>query len=418
MILLSHPTGNENVRQAALAFQEARLLQEFWTCLSWNADGRANRLLPAKLRQQLSRRSFHPALRPLIHTAPAREMGRLLGSALGVSAFSQHETGPFSIDAVFAGLDRKVARRLRDLVDCQAVYCYEDGALETFRAAQERNLPRLYDLPIGYWRVAQQIYAEERTREPEWAVTLSGIRDSAGKLARKEEELKLATSVVVASSFTRETLRAAEFSASVTVIPYGAPAVADRAISPHSGNLRVLYVGSLGQRKGLSYLLRAIDLLGRRAELTLVGKKVAEGCRPLEEALRRHHWIPTLPHGEILAQMQRNDVLVLPSLFEGFGLVILEAMAEGLPVITTAHTAGPDLLSEGVDGFIVPIRSAEAIAEKLDRLAGNPKLLGEMKQAARRKARERRWESYRDSLAQMARDVILNSFPISYAASP
>ena len=235
MILLSHPTGNENVRQAALAFQEAGLLQEFWTCLSWNADGPANRFLPAKLRQQLSRRSFHPALRPLIHTAPAREMGRLLASAIGVSAFSQHETGPLSIDAVFGGLDRKVAGRLRELADCQAVYCYEDGALETFRAAQERNLPRLYDLPIGYWRVAQQIYAEERTREPEWAVTLSGIRDSAGKLARKEEELKLATSVVVASSFTRETLRAAEFSASVTVIPYGAPAVADRAIDSHSG---------------------------------------------------------------------------------------------------------------------------------------------------------------------------------------
>jgi len=418
MILFSHPTGNENVRQAALAFQDAGLLREFWTCLSWNPESPANRLLPARFRRQLSRRSFHPALRPLIRTAPAREMGRLLAGAMGVSAFSQHETGPLSIDAVFAGLDRKVAGRLRELANCRAVYCYEDGALETFRAAKQRSLPRLYDLPIGYWRVAQQIYAEERTREPEWTMTLSGSRDSAGKLARKDEELKLATSVVVASSFTKETLRGAEFSAGVTVIPYGAPAVADRAIVSNSGNLRVLYVGSLGQRKGLSYLLRAIDLLGRNVEFTLIGKKVADGCRPLEEALRRHHWIPTLPHGEILAQMQRHDVLVLPSLFEGFGLVILEAMAQGLPVITTAHSAGPDLVSEGVDGFIVPIRSAEAIAEKLDRLAGNPNLLEEMKQAARQKAAERRWKSYRDSLSQMARDVILNSFPISYGASP
>jgi alpha-maltose-1-phosphate synthase len=417
MILLSHPTGNANVRQAALAFHEAGLLKEFWTCLSWNADGPVNRFLPAGLRKQLSRRSFPAALRPLIRTAPAREMGRLLSGALGISAFSEHETGPLSIDAVFAALDRKVARRLPELADCRAVYCYEDGAFETFRAAHQRNIPRLYDLPIGYWRVAQQIYAEERTREPEWAATLSGIRDSARKLARKDEELKLASSVVVASSFTKETLRTAEFTASVTVIPYGAPAVAGEIFS-NSGNLRVLYVGSLGQRKGLSYLLRAVDLLGGHAELTLIGKKVADGCRPLEEAIRRHRWIPTLPHGEILAQMQRHDVLVLPSLFEGFGLVILEAMAQGLPVITTAHTAGPDLLSEGVDGFIVPIRSAEAIAEKLALLAGNPKLLDEMKQAAREKAGERRWESYHDSLAQMARDVILNPFPISYAASP
>jgi glycosyltransferase involved in cell wall biosynthesis len=417
MILLSHPTGNENVRQAALAFREAELLAEFWTCLSWNAEAPANRLLPERLRRQLCRRSFHPALRPLIRTAPAREMGRLLAEALGISAFSEHETGLLSIDAVFGALDRKVAGRLRELADCRAVYGYEDGALVTFRVAQERNIQRLYDLPIGYWRVAQQIYAEEREREPEWAVTLSGARDSAEKLARKEEELKLATHVVVASSFTRETLRAAEFSAGVTVIPYGAPSVAAGETASRSGNLRVLYVGSLGQRKGLSYLLRAIHLLGSNVELTLVGRKAAGGCRPLEEAVRRHHWIPTLPHGEVLAQMQKHDVLVLPSLFEGFGLVILEAMAQGLPVITTAHTAGPDLLSEGVDGFIVPIRSAEAIAEKLDRLAGNSKLLREMKLAARKKAGQRRWQHYRDSLVQMARDVILNPFPISYATS-
>lgn len=418
MILLSHPTGNEFIRQAALAFHEAGLLKEFWTCLSWNAETPVNRFLPARFRQQLSRRSFHPALRALIRTAPAREMGRLLAGTLGISAFSRHETGPLSIDAVFASLDRKVASRLCELEGCRAVYACEDGALETFRAARERNIARLYDLPIGYWRVAQQIYAEEREREPEWAVTLSGIRDSAGKLARKEEELKLATRVVVASSFTKETLGRAEFSAGVTVIPYGAPSVAEHEIVSNPGNLRVLYVGSLGQRKGLSYLLRAIHLLGSKVELTLIGKKVAAGCRPLEEAISRHHWIPTLPHGEILAQMQRHDVLVLPSLFEGFGLVILEAMAQGLPVITTAHTAGPDFLSEGVDGFIVPIRSAEAIAEKLDRLAENSTLLGEMKQAARKKAGERQWDSYRDSLAQMARDVILDSFPISYAASP
>jgi glycosyltransferase involved in cell wall biosynthesis len=418
MILLSHPTGNQNVRQAAIAFREAELLTEFWTCLSWNAEGPANRLLPALVRRQLSRRSFHPALRPLIRTTPAREIGRLLTEALGISAFSAHETGPLSIDAVFSALDRKVAGRLSELTDCQAVYGYEDGALATFRVAQERNIQRLYDLPIGYWRVAQRIYAEEREREPEWAGTLSGAHDSAEKLARKEEELKLATHVVVASSFTRETLRAADFSAGVSVIPYGAPPVAAGEIVSASGNLRVLYVGSLGQRKGLSYLFQAIDLLGPKVELTLVGRKAAAGCRPLEEAVRRHHWMPTLPHGEVLAQMQRHDVLVLPSLFEGFGLVILEAMAQGLPVITTAHTAGPDLISEGGDGFIVPIRSAEAIAGKLDWLAGNPKILQEMKQAARKKAAGRRWADYRDSLVQMARDVIPNPVPISYAISP
>jgi glycosyltransferase involved in cell wall biosynthesis len=109
--------------------------------------------------------------------------------------------------------------------------------------------------------------------------------------------------------------------------------------------------------------------------------------------------------------MQQHDVLVLPSLFEGFGLVILEAMAQRLPVIATPHTAGPDVISEGVDGFIVPIRSAEAIAAGLDQLASNAKLLQEMKQAAEEKAKTQRWENYRESLTQMARDLVFKNFP-------
>jgi glycosyltransferase involved in cell wall biosynthesis len=113
--------------------------------------------------------------------------------------------------------------------------------------------------------------------------------------------------------------------------------------------------------------------------------------------------------------MQQHDVLVLPSLFEGFGLVILEAMAQGLPVITTAHTAGPDVISQGVDGFIVPIRSAEAIAARLDQLASTPNLLREMKQAAQDKAKLQRWENYRESLLQMVQDLVFKNSPAHHA---
>lgn len=411
MILLSHPTGNENVRQAALAFREAGLLKEFWTCLSWNPEASVNRVLPHSWRQQLSRRSFHPSLLAVTRTVPQREMGRLLVGALGLPLFSKHETGPLSIDAVFSDLDRKVAARVTQLSDCSLVYAYEDGALETFRAAQAQNISRVYDLPIGYWKVARQIYAEEREREPDWAVTLTGARDSDEKLARKDEELKLADRVVVASSFTKETLRAANLAVDVRVVPYGAPPSISSDVEAPSGPLRILFVGSLGQRKGLSYLLRAIELLGAKVSLTLLGRKAAEGCAPLEDAVRKHRWIPSLPHPELLRVMQQHDVLVLPSLFEGFGLVILEAMAQRLPVIATPHTAGPDVISEGVDGFIVPIRSAEAIAARLDQLASNPKLLQEMKQAAEEKAKTQRWENYRESLTQMAQDLVFKNFP-------
>jgi starch synthase len=104
--------------------------------------------------------------------------------------------------------------------------------------------------------------------------------------------------------------------------------------------------------------------------------------------------------------MRRHDVLVLPSLFEGFGLAITEAMSQGIPVVTTAHTAGPDIIDDGIDGFIVPIRSAEAIAEKLEVLARDRERLRAMKISAREKAQAHSWENYRRALITMAREVM------------
>jgi glycosyltransferase involved in cell wall biosynthesis len=81
-------------------------------------------------------------------------------------------------------------------------------------------------------------------------------------------------------------------------------------------------------------------------------------------------------------------------------------MAHGLVVITTPHTAGPDLIAEGVEGFIVPIRSAEAIEEKLVLLARERERLCAMQRAAWRKAESLGWESYRAAVVKMAQEVI------------
>ncbi|HEY6071674.1 MAG TPA: glycosyltransferase family 4 protein, partial [Chthoniobacterales bacterium] len=209
-----------------------------------------------------------------------------------------------------------------------------------------------------------------------------------------------------ASSFTKQTLSEASIAAKIDIIPYGAPSPISDEIKQPSGKLKVLFAGSLGQRKGLSYLLKAIDLTNSSVELTLLGRKAAAGCLPLEEAVRKYRWIPSLSHDAMLREMQNHDVLVLPSLFEGFGLVILEAMAQGLPVITTEHTAGPDMIQNEVEGFIVPIRSAEAIAARLDLLASDRERLMSMKIASKRKAASLGWENYHRRLAEVARDVI------------
>lgn len=405
MILLAHPTGNANVRQAAQALSEAGLLTEFWTCVNWRADAMLNRVLPNSLRTLLNRRTFPNIPQKEMRCYPWHEIARLAAGRYGLSSLVRHEVGKASVDAVYRSLDKRVASELVRRSDIFAVHAYEDGALDSFRIAQPLGVRTIYELPIGYWKAYRELMEEEAELQPEWAKTLPGNVDSVEKRARKDEELALASRILVPSQYVRQTLEKAEYvRAPISVIPYGAPApqaTGLRSVRKAGEKLRVIFVGSLGQRKGLSYLLKAIEMLGSSIELTLIGRQVGES-KPLEAACRKHRWIASLAHAEVLREIRNHDVMVFPSLFEGFGLVILEAMACGVPVIATPNGAAPDILTDGEDGFVVPIRDAEAIAEKLRVLDCDRARLEAMSDTALRTAAVHSWEEYRARLVKMS----------------
>lgn len=398
MFLLVHPTGNANVRAVITALEAADKLALFQTTVAVHQSDWYIHLLPSLIKKELLRRTYNlPSSK--ITRCPSRELIRLVASRVGVYSLIAHESGWASVDSVYRDLDCYVANQLATNArkhHISAVYCYEDAALHTFRVAKQLGLKCFYDLPIGYWRMGQIIQREEAELNPEWAPTLQANFDSAEKLARKDEELQLSDAIFVASTFTQQTLQLApSLDAPIFCIPYGAPPRLNSIASTQAtGRMRLLFVGNLSQRKGISYLLDAVNSLGDSVELTLIGKMIGL-CHPLKRALKTHRWIDSLPHQQILEEMSRHDVFVFPSLFEGFGLVILEAMSQGLPVITTPHTAGPDVITDGEDGFIVPIRSAPAIAQKLELLARDRSLLSDMSQAAQRKAVRYSWETYR-----------------------
>lgn len=409
MILLVHPTGNANVRQAAQALNEAGLLTEFWTSVYWNSNRVLNRMLPKPVSRLLNRRTFSRIPRNRVRCHPWPEAARLLAGHFGLSNLTRHEVGTFSVDAIYRSLDRRVARELHRKPDVFAVHAYEDGACDSFREARFSGVRTIYELPIGYWKAHQKLMSEEAELQPEWAATLHGNIDSAEKRARKDEELALANRIIVPSEFVRQTLvEASTLNAPISVIPYGAPPLRVSNSGParrSNEKLRIIFVGSLGQRKGLSYLLQAVEMLGSSVELTLIGKRVRE-CKPLDAACRKHRWIPSLSHDEVLREMQSHDVMVFPSLFEGFGLVLLEAMACGLPVIATPNGAAPDILTDGEDGFVVPIRDTQAIAGRLEILCRDGVRLAAMSEAAMRTASAHSWEHYRARLVSAARQTL------------
>ena len=103
-------------------------------------------------------------------------------------------------------------------------------------------------------------------------------------------------------------------------------------------------------------------------------------------------------HSEVLLLMQSCDIFCLPSIVEGRALVIQEAMSQGLPIIITANTGGEDLVIEGETGFLVPIRSPEAIAEKINWFFKNKSQIAKMGEKAKKHAAKYTWENYSDTI--------------------
>jgi alpha-maltose-1-phosphate synthase len=407
-VLLVHPTGNAFVRQTAAALDQAGMLSGFYTTIAWQPGNAIDRVLPAGWRAELARRSY-PGIPPkLVHSSSWREMIRLAAVRWRWENLVRHETGRFSFDAISRALEGEVAAVVRSGARLDGVFAYDACALDVFKAAKERGARCVYDLPIGHYRVWQRMIEEEREREPVWAPTLAGLNDSAAKLARKDREIELADAILVASSFTAETLKSfpRPIAAAIHRIPYGAPPVGEpRQLTRSEDPLRVLFVGQLGQRKGLGYLVAAMDRLQVPATLTLLGRPVATPPA-MQKALQRFRWIESAPHARVLEIMREHDVLVFPSLFEGFGLVILEAMAQGTVVIATPHTAAPDIFNDGLDGFLVPIRSADTIAERLTRLAEDRDLLARMSEAARQTAARCTWDEYRRGIVEAVTETV------------
>ena len=402
-IILSHPTGNANVRAVAEGMAKAGMLHRFYTAIAafrgnlWYWLGGLHPLA------EFRRRSFSALLQAYTYQYPWFDLGRQVVIKLGLRSLVAHETGFFCIDKVYQSLDKQVAKALSNSNSNKptAVYAYEDGALTTFERAKQLGITTLYDLPIGYWRAARTLLKAEQDSRPEWASTLTGFNDSEQKLARKDSELALADRIFVASSFTARTLK--EYSAKlapVSIIPYGFPPVNEKNAYTFDGlrPLRILFVGGLSQRKGIANVFEAVAALKHKVTLTVIGQKSVPHCEALNEALKLHNWLPSMPHKEVLQQMQEHDLLVFPSLFEGFGLVITEAMSQGTPVITTDRTAGPDLIQHGLNGWLVEAGNTNALLAQIEELINNPNQIEKAGRAAIETAQKRPWSVYSEEL--------------------
>ncbi|WP_072530990.1 glycosyltransferase family 4 protein [Bacteroides ilei] len=403
-ITIYHPFGNANTRAAVDGIFKKGILESFHTCIACFEGSMLYKLSSLSLLKELKRRKFSLFIANRTFTHPFKELGRQLSLRLKLNKLVEHEKGIFCVDNICHNLDNKVAKYIKKNKDkIGGVYAYEDLALESFRTAKDNNIKCLYDLPIGYWRAMRSLLDEEREKNPEWAVTLGGFNDSSKKLQRKDEELRLADKIYVASSFTKKTLEMYPGKlADIEVIPYGFPPVNNERKYDNimDRKIRVLFVGNLSQRKGISYFFDSIKGLDDKIEATVVGRGNIDSSKALKESLSKVNYIPSLPHNEILKLMSNHDLFIFPSLFEGFGLVITEAMSQGTPVITTDRTCGADIITNGVDGWVIQAGTSEPLKKLLHKFINDPIILVNAGKKAMETASKRPWSVYEKELAE------------------
>ncbi|HWS99662.1 MAG TPA: glycosyltransferase family 4 protein [Pyrinomonadaceae bacterium] len=394
-ITISHPHGNPNSFHAARAFAEAHWLRSFQRGFAGNrALAAAARGLPGDALDRLGNRRLEgvPA---------ARQRPHLLWEAAARLGTRLRPAGPTArvnwYDLLFCGHDLQVSKELEG--DLDAVYAYEDGARRTFAAAKRGRAAAVYELPLGYYAgVAHEL---ERARRERPGLSFGPHAEPDWKRRRKDAELELADVVVVPCAWAEASLSHSKAGArkAVVKIPYGTPAdeVAVRG-RPADAPFTILFAGQIGLRKGVPHLVEAWRRLKLKdARLWLAGS-INLGEAYLAEGASSFEYLGRLPRVKLFEVMRRADLLVFPSLAEGFGLVIGEAMALGLPVLTTTNTGGTELITDGRDGLLVPAHDADALAARVEWAARNRDRLFEMGLRARERAEQWTWGHYRRAL--------------------
>ena len=263
---------------------------------------------------------------------------------------------------------------------------HEGAGLWSGRAAQGRGIRYVCDRGCSHMGWKETLLEEEYDRV---GLLYPGRPRTYD---REIAEYEAANLIVVPSGFARDSFIASGISpARVATVPYGVNLDNFHPVGrERSERFDVLFVGGLSVRKGAHDLFSAFDRLSHpHKRLTVAGTISAEIREALSGPLGRPdvRVMGPVPHLSLKALMTNSDVLVLPSIEDGFGMVLVEALACGCPIIATTNTGGPDLITDGVEGNIVPIRAPDYIAERLQRLADDPDLQKQMSRSAALKAR-------------------------------
>ncbi len=266
-------------------------------------------------------------------------------------------------------IDHSVARRLRG--DSDLLMVESHIALSTIERAKAMGMLTILDRTNSHIAYQSEIWREENER-----LGARWVPNDDRDIQRGVEEYHAADRIFVLSSYVKRTfLERGIAEQKLVCVPSGIDLTRFRQSKKEDPSFRLIYCGILQAKKGIHYLLQAFaELKLRNAELWLIGS-VSEEIRPfLKKYQGTFRHLGFVPNSELDHVYSQGSAFVLPSLEEGLAKVIIEAMACGLPVIATTNTGAEDVVREGIDGYVIPIRNVEILKERILSLYHDPEL--------------------------------------------
>ena len=302
--------------------------------------------------------------------------------------------------AHFASAGRLLSEKAGGLALARGVplVAYSYYADAAFRMMEGSGLPRVLFQVHPNGKYLRELFQREIEKVPEAKSSLMEETEMSPLFAENDETFAQADAVISASSFTKYSLASAGSRAPAHVVGYGVDLelFSARTEAPVAKRLTVGFVGALSQRKGARYLFAALSSLPVGAAKLIIFTRAAvdrdliRGFEGVDVEIRGG-----LSDVDLAADIKQCDLIALPSIAEGFGLVILEAMACGVPVLCTTSTGGADFIKHRQNGLLIEAGSSEAIHQELDWALTHRDELFQIGQAARGEAEKHTWAEYR-----------------------
>jgi glycosyltransferase involved in cell wall biosynthesis len=280
--------------------------------------------------------------------------------------------------------------------------------IEAIEHAKEKNMITIVDHGSLHQRVERQLQIEESER---WGLPKEGNLPPEWIIEKEDREFHAADRVMVLSQIAKQSMIKAGVPAEkIFVNQCGVNLEEFKLGKKEEEVFRVIQCGGLHQRKGVQYLLKAFtELELPKSELWFIGGGLeTTSLRPIIKKYQTDnvYFKGSFPQNQLYKLYTQGSVFVLASIADGFGMVVPQAMACGLPVIVTEHVGAADIVTDGKTGFVIPIRDIDALKQKLLFFYQNQNMGHEMGLAAYQSVKNgQTWDDYGNRLVDFLRSL-------------